>query len=178
MDPAELHPMAREFLDVFAPTNYFRSVRLCQAIADQDPARCLKWAAGLLAPSIAASTPPDIVTETLKVVGSQIETPDPAALLLLDDLAWQCWSSGSFDDDSPFLQRAVARLAWAAIGLVCAITSSSFNSEHVVILADASDGSGIATLVNQCALAIDMINETQDGRLMIAADFSRQMKFF
>ena len=177
MYPSELHSVARQLLDAFAPTNYFRSVRLCQAIADQDPCRCLKWATELLTPSIAGSTPHDVVVETMELVASQIAHPDPNCLPLLDDLASQCWSSGSFDDDSPFLQRAVARLAWAAIGLVCVVTSSSFNSERVAISADANDGSAKATLVHQCASTIDMIHtQSQDGRLMVAADFTRQMK--
>ena len=177
VDPSVLHPVARQLLEAFALTNYFRSVRLCQALAERDPAGCLYWAAELLAPTIAASTPHEVVTETLRVVRSQIDSPDPDCLPLLDELAWNCWSSGSFDMDSPFLQRAVARLAWAAIGLVCVVTSSSFRSERVAVAASVSDGTGMATLVHQCASAIDMIHTgSQDGRLMVAADFTRRMK--
>ena len=173
----ELHPVAREVLTAFASVGYFRSVRFCQIIAERDPTQCVEWAAQLIEHCVANSTPHGVVTETLSVIESLIESRDTDILPLLDDLAWQCWSSGSFDDESPFLQRAVARLAWATIGFVCVVTSSSFISQRVAISADADDDSGLATLVHQCASAIDMtFTETDDGRLMIAADFTRQMK--
>lgn len=173
----DLHPLAREALTHFASVGFFRSDRFCQAIAEIEPNECMKWALELVSQRANKSERSGTVAATLSLIRTLIDSPDPDKLPALDALAWQCWCAGSFDADFPFLQRAVARLAWAAIGLVCLKASCSFVSERVAISADAHDDSGIGTLVHQCASAIDMtFTEMDDGRLMVAADFTRKME--
>ena len=173
----ELHPIARDLLTAFASQEFFLSNRLCQIVAERDPALCVAWATRLIEASLTETSPHAVVTETLTLVTSLIALPNENSLLRLDDLASQCWCSGSFDDSKPYLQRAVARLAWATIGMVCFVMHCSFTSERVGISADSNDGSAIKIVVQQSASAIDMTyTEANDGRLMVAADFTRLME--
>ena len=85
---------------------------------------------------------------------------------------------GSFDESSPFLQRATARLAWAAIFLVCHSTRVPFESQFSsgFRIAGADEGA-LIEMANQSAMAIDMtFTGTLDGRMMVAASFSREMQ--
>lgn len=94
----------------------------------------------------------------------------------LDELAWNSWCAGSFDDSSPFLQRAAARLAWAAICLICHGTGHAFHSQFTNFQIAPGDANAIGEMANQCAMAVDMtFTDTRDGRLMVAAAFSREM---
>ena len=173
----ELHPIARDSISAFTEHGYFRSIRLCHVVASVSPAECVAWATRLIEPAVSESNQHPIVVETLTLVKSLTATPTADALLGLDALAWQCWTAGRFDDSKPYLQRAVARLAWATIGLVCLTDRCAFASERVAITADPDDNSAIKTLVYQSASAIDMTHTRSDnGRLMVALDFSHLME--
>ncbi len=176
MTSEELHPLARDVLAAFATQSYFRSLRFSNAIAERNPTQCVHWAFNLVEPFVNASRPHTIVTRTLAVIRNAIEFPCADQLPQLDELSWQSWCSGSFDDASPFAQRAVARLGWASMLLVGNITGTHVESEYTGIHIAANDNGAIREMANQCGMAVDMLyTNTNDGRLMVAASFSREM---
>ncbi|MFO0821336.1 MAG: hypothetical protein U1A77_25560 [Pirellulales bacterium] len=123
-----------------------------------------------------ASTPHEVVIQTLSAIRHAIASPSAGELSNLDELSWKSWCSGSFDEKSPFAQRAVARLGWASILLVVDTTKTCFESQYTGIHISANTNREIRELANQCGMAVDMIyTDTNDGRLMVAASFSREM---
>lgn len=171
----DVHPVARDVLDAFASDAYFRSNRLCQALAERSPKQCVNWAIGLVEFRINSSSPNEMVAHTLKSIHAALRVPSPDALSLLDELGWKSWSSDSFDKQAPFLQRAAARMAWATMCLICHSTSTEFKSQSFDL--SGGDRNLLAEMASQCAMAVDITNsESEDGRLMVAASFSREMK--
>ena len=176
MTSDELHPLARDVLEAFATHSYFRSLRFSNALAERNPTQCVRWAYNLVASFVNASTPHKVITRTLLVIRHTIESPTSEQLPQLDELSWQSWCSGSFDVESPFAQRAVARLGWASMLLVGKITGTHVESKNTGIHIAANDNGAIREMANQCGMAVDMLyTDTNDGRLMVAASFSREM---
>jgi hypothetical protein len=176
MTSPELHPIARDLLRAFAPRKYFRSNRLALTLAERAPNRCIGWAISLVEPTVDSCSPHEVVSETLIAVHDAVEAPSADKLPRLDELAWKSWSSGSFDDSLPYLQRAVARLGWAAMCLIWCKTDSAYESRYTAIGACGRDNWAIAEMANQCAMALDMtFTDNADGRLMVASSFSREM---
>jgi hypothetical protein len=172
----DLHPLARDVLDAFATQTYFRSLRLAKALADRSPTQCVRWAFTLVEPFVNASTPHEVVTDTLAAVRNAIASPSADELAQLNELSWKSWCSGSFDERSPFAQRAVARLGWASMLLIGAATRTRFESEHTGVHISANANGAICEMANQCGMAVDMIHAgTNAGRVMVAASFSREM---
>lgn len=170
----DLHPAARDVLQTFATEKYFRSNRLCQAVAQIDPQHCLNWAVRLVTHHLNEVLMPDVVGETLQCVQSGIQQCATELLPRLDELASKCWCCGSHDESAPFVERAFARLAWATMCWICHASSFRYITRHVG-LPPASDD-WLLEMTNQCAMAIDMTNtQSEDGRLMVAASFTREM---
>lgn len=170
----ELHPAARDVLQTFATEGYFRSNRLCQTLAQIDPLHCLNWAVRLVKHRLNEVLMPDVVGETLQCVQSGIQQCSPDLLPRLDELASKCWCCGIHDESAPFVERAFARLAWATMCWICHATPFYYASAHVD-LHHTSHG-WLLEMTNQCAMAIDMTNtRSEDGRLMVAASFTREM---
>ena len=111
MTSQDLHPLARDVLEAFATQSYFRSLRFANALAERNPTQCVRWAFSLVEPFVNASTPHEVVTRTLSAIRDAIVSQSANQLAQLDELSWQSWCSGSFDDASPFAQRAVLGLA-------------------------------------------------------------------
>lgn len=173
---SELHPIARELLDAYASHLYFQSKRLTAIIADRNPSRCVSWALNLVEPAILDSKPPQLIVDTLAQVRSAVEELKPSRLPVLDDLSSQCWCHESFDESSPFLQRAAARLGWAALLLICELTDTEYESKFTGIHVSAVSNGQLREMSNQCAMAVDMLyTDTNDGRLMVASAFTREM---
>lgn len=171
-----LHPLAREVLRAFAPRSYFRSLRLANVLAERNSTQCVRWAFNLVEPCVNALTPHELVTQTLSAIRHAIASPSVSDLSQLDVLSWQSWCSGSFDDASPFAQRAISRLGWASMLLIGDTTSSGVESKFTGIHISANGNGAIREMANQCGMAVDMIyNGAHDGRLMVAASFSREM---
>jgi hypothetical protein len=60
--------------------------------------------------------------------------------------------------------------------LIGDITGTDFESEHTGIHISANANGAIREMANQCGMAVDMIyTDTNDGRLTVAASFSREM---
>ena len=176
MPTPDLHPVARELLDAYASLPYFQSKRLTLEIAEREPSRCVIWALGLLEPTVLSSTPPNTVVDTLGKIRNSLGSPSQDALPELDELSWRCWCYGSFDDSSPYLQRAVARLGWATMLLVCRKTDTNFESRLTGIHNLVTSNGLLREMANQCAMAIDIVYaHTDDGRLMVASAFTREM---
>lgn len=176
MTSHELHPLAREMLEAFASQSYFRSLRLANALADRSPTQCVRWAFTLVEEFVNASTPHEVVIEALSAIRQTIASPSAGELSKLDELSWKSWCSGSFDEKSPFAQRAVARLGWASILLIVHTTKTCFESAYTGIHISANANGEIREMANQCGMAVDMIyTDTNDGRLLVAASFSREM---
>ncbi len=176
MTSEELHPLAREVLQAFATQSYFRSLRFSNAIAERSPTQCVRWAFNLVEPFVNASTAHQVISQTLLAIYHAIEFPSADELPRLDELSWQSWCSGSFNDQSPFAQRAVARLGWASMLLVGHTTRTPVESEYSGIHIAANDNGVIREMANQCGMAVDMLyTSTNDGRLIVAASFSREM---
>lgn len=176
MTSDELHPLARDVLQSFATQSYFRSLRFSNAIAKRNPTQCVRWAFNLVESFVNASTPHDVITQTLLVIRHSINSPSTDQLPQLDELSYQSWCSGSFDKESPFAQRAVARLGWASMLLVGNITGTDVESRNTGFHIAANDNRAIREMANQCGMAVDMLyTDTNDGRLMVAASFSREM---
>lgn len=176
MDSIDLHPLARDALEAFATQSYFRSLCLTNALAERDPVQCVRWAFNLVEPFVTASTPPEVVTRTLLAIRRAMVSQSADELSQLDELSWQSWCSGSFDERSPVAQRAVARLGWASMLLIGERTRTPIESRYTGNRISANTERMIPELANQCAMAVDMIyTESNDGRLMVAATFSREM---
>jgi hypothetical protein len=176
MTSHDLHPLARDVLEAFATQSYFRSLRLANALAERDPTQCVRWAFNLVQPFVNASTPHEVVLRTLSAIGDAIATQTANQLPHLDELSYKSWCSGTFDEASPFAQRAVARLGWASMLLIGDITGTDFESEHTGIHISANANGAIREMANQFGMAVDMIyTDTNDGRLTVAASFSREM---
>ena len=176
MPSHDLHPLAREALAAFAAHPYFRSLPFTNALAERDPAQCIKWALNLVERFVSRSTRSDDVTRTLSAIRRAIADQSANDLLQLDELSWQSWSSGPFDEAAPFAQRAVARLGWASILLIEYRTGTCFESRYTGLHIAANTHGMIRELANQCGMAVDMIyTDTNDGRLMVAASFSHEM---
>ena len=176
MTSHNLHPLARDVLEAFATQSYFRSLRLANALADRSPTQCVRWAFHLVEPFVSASTPHEVVTQTLSTIRHALASPSADELSQLDELSWKSWCSGSFDEESPYAQRAVARLGWASILLVGDTTKTNFESKYTGIHISAKANGVIREMANQCGMAVDMIyTHTDDGRLMVATSFSREM---
>ncbi|MFO0819377.1 MAG: hypothetical protein U1A77_15630 [Pirellulales bacterium] len=172
----ELHLLARDVLEAFAAHSYFRSIRLTNALADRSPTQCVRWTFNLVEEFVNASPPCEVAMQTLSAIRHAIAGPSADDLSELDKLSWKSWCSGSFDEQSLFAQRAVARLGWATILLVGASTKTCFDSAYTGIHISANADVQIREMANQCGMAIDMIyTGTNDGRLMVAASFSREM---
>ncbi len=176
MTSEELHPLARDVLQAFASQSYFRSLRFSNAIAERCPTQCVRWAFNLAESFVNASTPHEVVAQLLWAIRHTIEFPSADQLPRLDELSWQSWCSGSFSDQSPFAQRAVARLGWASMLLIGKITGTDVESKYTGIHVTANDNGAMREMANQCGMAVDMqYTDTNDGRLMVAASFSREM---
>ena len=172
MNSFEMHPIATEVISAFARHDYFRSNRFTTTLADRHPRQCLKWTLNLVGPCVDQSAPPDIVAKTLSASRAAAGEPSADALPLLDDLSEQSWCSGTYDDSRPFLQRAVARVGWAAMCLICATTGAQFTGIRIAKGKNAT----LKEMSKQCAMAVDMtFTDTEDGRLMVASSFSRAM---
>ena len=152
MTTHELHPLAREALGAFASQSYFRSHRLAYALADRSPTQCVRWTLKLVEGFVDASTPHEVVTQTLSAIHHAIASPSVETLLKLDELSWKSWCSGSFDDESPFAQRAVARLGWASMLLTTETTKTCRESAHTAIHISANANGAIRELANQCGM--------------------------
>lgn len=177
MDHDDFHPVAREVLAAFAVHDYFRSNKFCRTIADVDPRRCVTWAFRLASPCVLAGSPPPIVAQTVSLVESAVDRCDVKDLAELDVAASDTWSAGSFDDSSPHLQRAAARLAWATICFISHTTGADFETKFSGVSNAARDHTAFTEMVNQSAMAIDMtIGKSNDGRLLIASSFSKEME--
>lgn len=175
MNATKMHSLAHEFL-LRWESGYASSKPLCKTLAKHNPRQCVTWAFGLVEPYVNASSPHDIVIETLNSLNAAIPPCSADDLPRLNELALLSWSSGSFDGSSPYLQKAVARLAWATMHLICHVASCSFESESGTHFGIDKE-SAFTELVGQCSMAIDMIwNETNEGRLLIASSFSREME--
>lgn len=176
MTNEELHPLARDVLEAFATQSYFRSLRFSNAIAERNPTQCVRWAFNLVESFVNVSTPHEVITQSLLVIRHAIESPSADLLPELDEMSWQSWCLGTFNDESPFVQRAVARLGWASMILVGSITGIDVESKNTGIRIAVSDNGAIREMANQCGMAVDMLyTDTNDGRLMVAASFSREM---
>ncbi len=176
MNSYDLHPLARETLEVFASQSYFRSLRMANALAERNATQCVRWAVNLVEPSIDVSTSGEVVTRTLAAVREAIASTSAVQLVQLDKLSEKSWCRGAFDNDSPFAQRAVARLGWASMLLVSSTTGAELECSMPGIAKSANANGIIREMANQCGMAIDMIHaQTHDGRMLIAASFSREM---
>lgn len=176
MTSHDLHPLARDMLEAFATQSYFRSVCLANALANRSPTQCVRWALNLVEPFVSASAPHEVVTQTLSAIRCIIASPSADELSELDELSWKLWCSGSFDKKTPFAQRAIARLGWASILLIADTTKTCFESKCTGIHLSADAQGVIQEMANQCGMAVDVIYAgTNDGRLMIAESFSREM---
>ena len=171
-----MHPIARELLDAFASQPYFQSNRLTATIAERNPIRCVNWTLDLVEPAVLDSKAPQIVVETLAMIRNALKELTPNAVPKLDEASSQCWCLGSFADSRPYLQRVVARLGWATILLLCKHSNTDFESQFTGIHISANINGQLRELANQCAMAIDMVyTDTNDGRLMVASAFTREM---
>ncbi len=176
MTSHDLHPLARGVIEAFATQSYFRSLCLTNALAERDPTQCLRWAFNLVEPFVNALAPNDVVTRTLSAIGGAIASQPVNELSQLDELSWQSWCSGPFDEASPFAQRAVARLGWASMLLIGDTTGTRVESKYTGIHISANANGAIREMANQCGMAVDMVyTGTNDGRLMVAESFSREM---
>jgi hypothetical protein len=176
MTSHDLHPLARDVLETFASQSYFRSIRLTKALADRSPTQCLRWAFNLVEHFVSASTPHKVATDTLGAIAQAIASPSAEQLPQLDELSWKSWCSDSFDEQSPFAQRAVARLGWASMILIGAATGTLIKSKYLSGGTSFDANQLIGHIADQCGMAVDMIYaDTNDGRLMVAASFSREM---
>lgn len=176
MTSEELHPLARDVLQAFATQSHFRSLRFSNAIAERNPTQCVRWAFNLVESFVNLSTPHDVISQSLLVIRHSINSPSADQLPHLDDLSWRSWCSGSFDEEAPFAQRAVARLGWASMLLIGNITGRAFESRNTGIHIAANQNGAIREMANQCGMAVDMLyTDTNDGRMMVAASFSREM---
>lgn len=169
------HPVAVKLLQAYSETKFFRSMVLCRAIAETQPNRCLRWALDLIEPIVAcASVDCRMAFATVKSVAA---LPDSKALSTLDDLGKHWWRRGEIDENGLLVGRAVARLAWAGIGLISLENKIPFASDRIQIDADDKNGSAMSLLTTQSSSAIDMIYmHTYDGRRMIATTFTREMQ--
>ena len=174
--PSELHPIARELLDAYDSRPCFQSKRLTATIADRNPSRCVIWALNLVEPAFLDSKPPQLIVDTLAEVRSSAAEPKPSRLPVIDELSSQCWCHETFDESSPFLQRAAARLGWAALLLICKLSGIHFESKLSGIHVSANRNGHLREMSNQCAMAVDMLyTDTNEGRLMVASAFTREM---
>ncbi|MEO1527068.1 MAG: hypothetical protein AAFX06_16640 [Planctomycetota bacterium] len=177
----ELHPIARALLSSFASSAYFRSNRMAVAIAERDPAEWVAWALAAVNRFLASSAPHETAQRTLRIVEDALGSLSPKTLEYLDEWSSRSWCSESIDEAAPFAQRAIARLGWATILLICLSTNSEFGFDEsgiAVGVGIAANNNGyLREMANQCAAAVDMIyGRTPEGRLLIATSFSQCMK--
>ena len=116
------------------------------------------------------------IANTLIKIRNTLGELAPNALPELDQLSWQCWCHGSFNERCPHLQRAVARLGWATMLLICNHANADYKSQFTGIHVSAAINGKLQELVNQCAMAVDMVYaDTNGGRLVVASAFTREM---
>ena len=176
MDFSDLHPTAREVLAAFSEHEYFRSNELCRTVAEICPQRCVDWAFRTTSPILHSVPPPSIVSDTIALVERTLTRDDSAILPDLDAAATASWSSGSYNDDSPYLQRAAARLAWATMCRISYATGDDFDTQFAGV-ANGARKDAFTEMVNQCAMAIDMTSgNSNDSRLAIASAFTDEME--
>ena len=175
MDFSDLHPIAREVLAAFSERDYFRSNKLCRTVAETCPQRCVDWAFRTASPTILSVPPPSIVSDTISLVERALICDEAALLPELDAAATASWSSGSYSEDSPYLQRAAARLAWATMCRISHATGADFDTQFAGV-ANGARNDAFTEMVNQSAMAIDMTNcSSNDTRLSIALAFTKEM---
>ena len=176
MNSSKLHPVAREVLAAFSEHDYFRSNKLCRAVAELCPRRCVDWAFRIASPPILSVSPPSIVNTTITLVQRSLTCDETDALSDLDHAATASWSSGSYCESAPYLQRAASRLAWATMCRISHVTGAGFDTQFSGV-ANGAREDAFTEMVNQSAMAIDMTNgSSNDSRLMIASSFSIEME--
>lgn len=175
MNSSKLHPVAREVLAAFSEYDYFCSNKLCRAVAELCPQRSVDWAFRIASPPILSVSQPSIVNTTIKLVQRSLTCDATDALSGLDHAATASWSSGSYCESAPYLQRAAARLAWATMCRISHVTGAGFDTQFAGV-ANGAREDAFTEMVNQSAMAIDMTNgSSNDSRLMIASSFSIEM---
>ena len=169
----ELHPLASEVLQARDEHGVFQSNRLCHGIAQQSPKKCVQWAIGLVASHIAEANQNNDLRQAVDEIRDATESGSSESLSTLDQLASNSWYS---TDHDPYLSRAVARLAWATICLICHEKSLSFKSAFVNLQVGEGHRIAIREMANQSAMAIDLtVSRLEDGPSQVATSFSREM---
>ncbi len=175
MPTDKLHPLAIEVLESYAGQSYFTSIHFCREIAKRSNDQCVAWVADVVSCRILMTEPPVVVSKSLELAKIACREMDSSLRTELDDMAWQTWCIGPYDDSSPYLQRAVSRVCWATIALISHHRNSSFESQHVAIDFHPQDVA-LKTMFTQCTGAVNMIHaRTEGGRLTIASEFTRAM---
>jgi len=175
MPTDKLHPLAIEVLESYADQSYFTSIHFCREIAKRGNDQCVAWVADVVSNRVLITEPPMVVSKSLELAQIACRDMDSSVRTELDDIAWQTWCIGPYDDSSPYLQRAVSRVCWATIALISHYRNSPFESQYVAIDFQPQDVA-LQTMFTQCSGAVNMIHaRTEGGRLAIASEFTLAM---